>query len=281
MVFALYVQFPGKIAVKYFEQQLMQLNPDIKVQIETVKPVLFPPGLQARSVRLSFNEIPFAKMEKVDSFLNLTTIFKKRVKSSFEAKIFDGIISGIIDVERKRVGNANIKVQLENLNLKNMDLKNLLWGCEISSIIDGYLKTEFKNGNIINNNGEINFFDMVINIKNELLPVTKYSFSKGELKFSMPEQNIIHIEKYFMKGTQVDIDIEGEIRVAEQFSKSALNIKLRAVLYPLFFMNTGNSLPTEILKNSSYNAIVDLSIKGTIQMPEVTMDKLSGNTVSG
>jgi hypothetical protein len=76
-----------------------------------------------------------------------------------------------------------------------------------------------------------------------------------------------------MKGQQIDMQASGEIRVARNVQESNLNIKARVILYPMFFMNAGDSMLIDVDKGDSDNVIINLRIKGTIQNPKITADQ--------
>jgi hypothetical protein len=73
-------------------------------------------------------------------------------------------------------------------------------------------------------------------------------------------------------GRQLDLHSSGDIRVAEIFQNSRLNLTARVVLHPLFFMDAGDSVPVDVSKTDADNAILHLRIGGTIDQPTIAMD---------
>ena len=158
------------------------------------------------------------------------------------------------------------------MKLKNIRLGEILSNGQLSGILNGTLSAVFKQGHIRQSKGDLNFADLILQFPEALFSVETYSFSSGNLKFSMPEDHILKIDDCSLTGRQIDLHSSGIIRIAGIFQNSRLNIKARIVLYPLFFMNAGDSMPVDVSKTDSDNAVIDLRIGGTLQHPTITMD---------
>jgi len=271
VIFSLYAHFPSKTAAKYIERTLSQINSQVKIRIDIVNPC-FPPGIKAESILVSYAGTPIANLDNFKFFFDLTSFFSNPVTSSFKADIFDGIMSGIVRVSKEKPRETGIESELKNLNLKNFQVSKDLPDYKFSGIINGKVTAGFKQGNILRNYGEVDFADFTLQFPENLFSVETYSFSTGKVKFVMPKHNIIKIEECIMKGREIDLQASGEISLAKNFQKSILNIKARVVLYPMFFMNAENSMPVDAAKSDSDNAIINLSIGGTIQNPTITVE---------
>lgn len=272
IVFSLYTRFPGKVAANHIEKSFSQINSQLKLQIDNVN-LCFPPGIKAESILINYDGAPIAKLDNFKTFFNLSTFFSNVVTGSFKVGIFDGIMSGMMHVSKKKPRDFGIETDFETLDLKNIHLGKSLSDCEFSGILNGKITAEFKEDRILKNYGEIKFADLALQFPQTLFSVETYTFSSGKLKFVMPKQNIIKIEEFTMKGRQTDIQASGEIRLAGRFQQSRLKLKARVVLYPMFFMDAGDSMPVDVSKSDSDNATINLRIRGTIQNPIITMDK--------
>ncbi|RLB94108.1 MAG: type II secretion system protein GspN [Deltaproteobacteria bacterium] len=271
IIYSLVAHFPSKTVSKYIEQNFSQINSQVKLQIDNIYPS-FPPGIKADSILVSYAGAPIARFDNFKSFFDLTSVFSDTLTGSFKTGVFDGIMSGIVRVSKDKTWEAGIETELKNLNFKNFQMGKDLPGYQFSGILNGKVTTGLnKQGQILKNYGEVNFTDFSLQFPEALFALEKYSFLTGKVKFTMHRQNIIKIEKCNMKGRQLDIQAHGEIRLAAIFQKSILNIKARAILYPMFFMNAGNSKPADIAKNDSGNVIINLQIKGTIQNPKIKL----------
>ena len=71
----------------------------------------------------------------------------------------------------------------------------------------------------------------------------------------------------------MDISSSGDIMIAQQIRQSRLNMKSQIILYPLFFMNAGNSFPPGISRDSSGNTLLSLKISGTLQNPQISIEQ--------
>ena len=268
IIFFLYAHFPGEATAKHIEQTLLRINPEFKLQINEVN-LAFPPGITAESIQVSYIDNPIAKLDKFKSTLNMTTLFGNTVTASFKTNAFNGVMSGVVRASKVKPRQIDTKIDLNNLKLDDIFLEKFMSGCSISGTVNGKVTAGLKAGQIKNSFAEVKFENLVLQFSKALFSIETYSFSTGKVKFVMPDKNIIRIEEFILKGKQVDIQSSGEIRVSKEFSKSNLKIKARFVLYPMFFMNAGDSMPIAISKSGSENTIINLSIGGTIQNPVI------------
>lgn len=272
VIFSLVARFPSETASKYIEQKISQTNSPVKVAINRIDP-LFPPGIKADAVLVSYGGTPMVKIDNFKSLLDLSTLLNEKLAGSFKARVFDGIMSGLVRVSKQKPREIDVETEFENLNIKNFQMDKNLPGYQFSGILNGKVTTGIKQGDILKNYGEVTFTDVSLQFPKSLFALETYSFSTGKIKFAMPKQNIIKIEDCAMKGQQIDMQASGEIQVAKNVQKSNLNIKARVILYPMFFMNAGNSMLIDVDKNDSDNVIINLRIKGTIQNPKITADQ--------
>ncbi len=275
IIFSLNVHFPRKATAKYIERFFSQLNAQVKLQIDDVDPS-FPSGIKIDSIQVSYSGMPIATLTNFKSSLDLTTVFdKKTMKGFFKTDVFDGFLSGSALISKVKPRQIDIETKIENLNLKNIHLGKFLLDCNFSGILNGTIDAEFNQGHMMKNHGEVKLADITLQFPETIFPVETFSFSNGNIKFVVPQHNIIRIEEFLMKGRQVDIISSGEIRVNENFQRSTLNLNARLVLYPLFFMNAGANKNVNHLKRDSDNAIINLRIGGTIQNPTISMEQKS------
>ncbi len=272
ILFSLYVHFPGETAATYIEKTFSQTHPELSLQIDTLHPS-FPPGIKADAIRVGYRGMAIATLNKFTASFDLTTLFNNAVTGSFKTRVFDGILSGVLRASKEKPRVIGAETEFNDLKLKDIPLGETLADGKLSGIANGILAIEFKHGLILKNKGEVNFSDLILRFPNALFAVETYAFSSGKLKFFMPEDHIIKIEEFNVTGRQLDLHSSGEIRLAETLQRSRLNINAKVVLYPLFFMNAGDSMPVDVSKTDSDNAVIHLRIGGTIQYPRITVDQ--------
>ena len=275
-VFALYIHFPGRVAAKYIENNITNINPAVKIKIENLKPS-FPPGIKAKSILINYRGRSVGTLTKFRSYFDLLTIFYgKIVESSFKTRGFDGIISGSVRVSKKKPFNINIKTGFQNLKFQNIIFDNSIKNCSISGKFNGNITANIKKGHIIKSKGKLNFSDLIFQFPDSLFFIKKYSFSTGKINFfveNVENKDIIKIEQCVINGLQANIHLFGKILVNSDFQQSSLNIKVKIILYPDFFINAANSISVDLLKTGSDKAIVNLYMGGTIRNPVITMNQ--------
>jgi hypothetical protein len=142
----------------------------------------------------------------------------------------------------------------------------------LSGILNGTLTTGFKQRQLLQNEGDLTVSNLVLQFPDPLFSIEAYAFSSGTLKFSMPQDHTFRVDDFSVTGRQLDLHSSGEIRVAEIFQNSRLNLTARVVLHPLFFMNAGDSVPIDVSTTDADNAVFHLRIGGTLHQPTIAMD---------
>lgn len=272
IVFSLYVRFPSRSAAAYIEQHLFHADSRLSIKIENLKPC-FPPGLKADTLFFSHDKELLAKLEKFRSAVDVTTVFNAFQKIRFRARVFDGTLSGIVRASRKSPMEIGIDARVETLGLKAVDLDKLIADCRFSGLVNGKISAGLQQGHLAKLAGEFTGTTIALDFAEPLFAIETYSFSSGNVKFGIKGPGIIKIDDLTLKGRQADIQASGDIRMGDILQKSRLNLDARVVLYPVFFMNAGDSVPVAMPRGDADRTTLHLRIGGTFENPTIGLDR--------
>lgn len=272
IVFSLYVHFPGQTIATDIENRMLQLLPEAAMQIEPVVPC-FPLGVKTAGITFGNGKSPLIAMQNVRFLLDLTTLFADSIRTDVKADLLEGVLEGRVGMPRKTPRDLEIETRVQRIQLNQVHLERILSGCQVSAVVDATLNAALKENNIQALQGEMNLVDLVLQFDAPRFSIETFSFSTGNMTFDMAADYILNIQSCVLKGRQADIHSSGTVHVSPEVKKSRLDIKAKIVLYPLFFMNAGESAPIEVEKNKSDNAMVFLHITGTIETPVIAMDQ--------
>jgi type II secretion system protein N len=270
--FSLYMQFPAQTLAGYIEKQVAITGKDISIRINALAPSL-PLGLKADAIYLSRLGNTVAQVEKAVCAFDMSTLFSENRRVHYRAAFLNGLITGSAILEQKNHENVLVKTRFENILMENLDLGDILSHCQLSGLLNGSFDGALTKGVLKAKQGEITISNLVLGFSKPVYAIEQFAFSLAELRFNMPDHQVIRIENLKMAGRQMDITASGDIILARKPEQSRLNMKTRIILYPLFFMNAGDASPVDVTRDDSDNAVFQLQIGGTIQNPLVTFDK--------
>jgi type II secretion system protein N len=270
--FSLYIQFPAQMLADYIEKQVSITGKDISIRINALAPSL-PWGVKADAIYLSRLGNTVARFEKAVCAFDMSTLFSENRRVHYKAELFNGLITGSAIIEKGNFETVLVKTRFENILMENLDTGDTWSHCKLSGLLNGSVDAVLNNGMLNGNQGEITISDLVLGFSKPVYAIEQFAFSRAELRFNMPDYQVIRIENLKMAGRQLDITASGDITLAPKLVQSSLNMKTRIILYPLFFMNAGDASPVDVTRDDSDNAVFKLQIGGTIQNPLVTLDK--------
>ncbi len=272
LVFLLYRQFPGQRIADDVHKYVSNVHPAMSVQLHELSPSL-PLGMKTDSVRISWLDHPVVELHNTRCRIELRTLFSQNKQLNYQADVLNGRISGTVVSEKNRRGTFQMASQLESLVLEEMDLGKNLSNARLSGLLNGHVDAILDNNRVKEKKGEITIQNGQIAFKSPVFAIEAVTFSAMQLQFNLIDHQRLQIAEFQMTGRQLDITASGEIQLDRNFDQSQLNLRLRMVLHPLFFMDAGELSPVEMARDESDNAILDLAITGTLQNPIISVGR--------
>jgi type II secretion system protein N len=272
VVFSLYLQFPDQLLAGYIEKKISKTLPGISMHIDALAPSL-PFGVRAESIQLTLQDgLVFQVYRPVCTF-DMRTLLNADRRFNYSAAVLNGRVSGTANFENTRLDPVFAESRFEDIQLESLNLGTILPRCSISGLLNGQMDLILDQGGLAAKQGDITIKDLLLDFSPALYGIEQFTFSLSELRFNMPEDGVIGIETLKMTGRQMDIIVSGNIALNRNSKQSRLDLKTRMELYPLFFMNAGDAAPIDVTGNTSDSVVFHLLIAGTLQNPQVTIDK--------
>jgi type II secretion system protein N len=272
VVFSFYWQFPDQLITGYIEKKISKNLPGISLHIDELAPSLLL-GVRAKSIHLIRQEKPMFQIDDPVCTLDLQTLLNADRRINYHAAILNGRIFGTATLENSRLTPLFAESRFEGILLENLALVPVLPRCAVSGLLNGRMDMILDQSGFAIRQGDITVGEMVLNFSPALYGIEQFAFSLSEVRFDMPDGQVIRFETLKMAGRQVDITASGSIFLNKKPEQTRLDLKTRIELYPLFFMNAGDAVPIDVTGNTSDSAVFHLQVAGTLQDPRITIDK--------
>ncbi len=273
VIIAAYRHFPGSAMSNYLQQEVIKLNSNLKLDITGIKPS-FQPGIKADRISVSFKTLPLINLKNFKIGYDLLSVFDNTAKCPFKCMANNGVISGTVILPEKKKGRLIIESKFTGLKFDKASPGKLFYNIIFSGTINGKASVAADKHKITAGQGDLTLNKVILNFEkaaSAIFFVDKIAFSSVHIMFSIPEPDIIKIEKCTMTGKTLDLEASGEIKITRPFKNSALDLNASINLYPMFFMETGaSSRPAKVItKGKHTETSLELAVKGTIQTPKI------------
>jgi type II secretion system protein N len=267
---AVYRHFPGDTASKYIQHALSKFNPNLNIDIKGIKPA-FPPGVKADTIFVNYVDMPLIGLEKFKLGVDLFSVFSDAKKYPFKGIAKEGTLSGSITLPGNKEGQILLESKFSTLLFDRLDLGKHLYDLLLTGTVTGEIAAKMDPLKLKTSQGNIHIENVLFELGSLDFWMDEIAFSAVEVMFSQPDSITLKIETCSMRGKQLDLDASGEIKIAQLFENSRLNLAVSILLHPRFFMEAGNSIPAKMTKGNSDGTKLDLTIKGTLQNPKIKM----------
>ncbi len=275
LCFSGYRHFPGQALSAYIHQEMLTYG--VTLDIEAITPA-FPPGIQADFIGVNYAESAVAQLEEFKAGVDLVSLFQERVCYPFQFKLNKGSVSGSATFPGSKGGPTRVESQFQELVLESMDLGRDLYDLSLSGIATGNMDATLQargettgQARQITSSGHIRISEAVFDLTARNFWVDQVSFSLAEVTFTMPDPATLKIETCRMKGKQLDLEVSGMIRPAPLLENYGLDLQVSIQLYPLFFMEAGDSLPAGLTGKNTNASKFELTIGGTLHQPKINI----------
>jgi type II secretion system protein N len=267
---AVYRHFPVDTASTYVQQALSKFNPNFDIDIKEIKPV-FPPGIKTDTLMVNYSGIPLMGLEKFKLGVALSSVFSDTRRYPFKGSTKEGTLSGNITSEKNQQGQIGVESEFKSLVFDHLYLGRYLYDLHMSGVLTGKIAGKFDKQKVKTGQGDFFVENALFDLNALDFWMDEIAFSSVAVMFTMPDPVTLKIETCRMKGTQLDLESSGEIKIAPLFENSRLDLAVSILLHPRFFMEAGNSIPAEMARGNYDGTKLDLIIQGTLQNPKIEM----------
>lgn len=276
LIVLLYFRFPSGAFKEYLRANINSISPENILLIRDVKPA-FPVGISLVDTRFSRRANPDIRYFTADSITvrpQIWSFLLGRLKFDFLCNVNKGLVEGNICFIEKKIGSP-FKSSIEFKSIKIAEASSLssLIECDLNGKLDGALKYSSEDEKFLNGTGEAEF-----NIKDgriaffQPIPIfDSIEFDDLSVRCLM-EKRKLRLNHFEFLGQEMAGTLSGEIRLNNDISKSAVNIKGSIELSPEFFKNRKDSSAFfAYFRQRMKNGRLSFMLTGNIGEPRFTL----------
>ena len=273
-IFFLYILFPSDAVKKYIETRLGEINPDLAISIDHIKPA-FPPGVRLNTVSFYYIRSLLLDAETIKIVPGIFSLFSSKTTLSFKGVVYDGIINGKADIGNN-AGHIKMDANLSGIQIEDIPAVKNLAGIEkekyeVDGILNGKItySTNKDSGRVME--AKLWISDCRVKLKDPVFNHKDFTFSKVETDIATARKRV-QVRNCTIEGDKVNASFTGSIDTKNNLGSSTLNLNGEIKLKPLFFQNSDKNILASIFSEKmSGNNSFFLKIGGTFNNPEFTL----------
>lgn len=223
IVLFLYLLFPEETIKEYAQNRVIQMQPDLSVTIDTVRPS-FPPGLRFKAVSLQHAGKPLLAFSNIRFSPELSTLFTKNPAYRFLAAAYDGSIKGRIR-EYPDASDAHLSAhaRIQDIDIGKLFVSKTLSKFSIGGRLNGEILLNKDHKEQVDVNAQLEIEEATVELDAPLIFLKTLSFKKIQTDLKMRSRTLI-IRQLSVKGPQMDGRISGSIFLSGDLKQSVLNL---------------------------------------------------------
>jgi len=277
LIVLLYFRFPSGAFKEYIRANINSISPENILLIREVKPA-FPVGISLVNARFSKRANPDIRYFTADSITvrpQIWSFLLGRLKFDFLCNVNKGLVEGNICFIEKKIGSPfKSSIEFKSIKIAEASSFSSLIECDLNGKLDGAL-TYSSSGDekLLDGTGEAEF-----NIKggriNFFQPIPMFDsieFEDLSVRCLM-EKRKLRLNHFELLGQEMTGTLSGEIRLNNDISKSAVNIKGSIELSPEFFKNRKDSSAFfSYFRQRMKNGRISFMLTGNFSEPRFTL----------
>ena len=263
-LFFLYLLFPSETIEDYIVSAVQKIRPNAVIAIGRISPI-FPPGVRASAVVFSEGGPLEISADQIDITPEIRTIFGSAPAYSIRGKSYEGRIAGRMILDRDR-SLLSLRADLADMQVGRMAAVQRLSGHHVSGTLSGTIDYE-KAGASGRLTANLAASGCRMDLQIPGMNLKELTFSEVNAKLTAGGTADLRIESLTAKGSQVNGDLSGTIRMKAPQEKSELDLAGSVKPHPSFISDLGSSI-SMLFQNRGGNNTFPFSIKGTIESPE-------------
>jgi type II secretion system protein N len=270
-LFFLWYLFPSDTLKDYLAYRLSQGNPDFKVTIDRISPVL-PPGIKLHELEISHRNMALVEVKSLKVMPGLGSLFSDTTTVNFKGHIYDGTLSGRAEIGGAKGGGIKIDGNIAAVQVQQISALQQLSDHDISGALGGKFvyadgKTNPKlSGNLTLTNCRLELAAAIFN-------QNSFDFKNIDADLALQNRNLI-INGFSATGNQLDLKITGRIKLNQSDpAKNALNLTGTVTPHHVFLAKIEKDIPIDFLRNKkSGQMAISFKIDGTLDDPGFSLN---------
>jgi type II secretion system protein N len=236
--FFLYYLFPSEAVKRYIITRMNMLNPELRVAIADITPILSP-GLKLHSVQLGSRSGNMMDAEEVVLIPNILSLFSDRPSYRFSINAFGGSIEGQAFFEsQKPREQIEIDANIADIRLEMVRILQHYSGNRLNGICSGNIQYKKGPGQGRDMTTRLSATDVSLALKTPVFGMESLTFDNVETEAVLRNRNL-KIKHLVVHGNQFDGSFSGSAVIRQELNESPLNLNGMITPQAEFMQGTG------------------------------------------
>jgi type II secretion system protein N len=270
-IFFLYILFPSEAVKDYMAYTMSRGNPDIRVTIDRVSPVL-PPGIKLHDVGIAHGNMALIDLDSVKITPGLLSFFTSTKTARFKSRVSAGSVHGLAQIDQRNDRQAEkIEGTISGVQVQGIPALKRLTVHQVSGNLSGDFLIDGA-GPSRSMTGKLTLSDCRIEFDQPVIGQSSLGFSKINADLVL-NNGKLKIKKCRARGNQLDADISGTIDLKTDSRRDTLNLNGSVTPHHGLLAKIENSMPADLLRpKKAGKAAIPFKIGGTVEVPEFRLN---------
>jgi type II secretion system protein N len=262
----LYYLFPSESMKDLIVAGISAANPNLKISIEKIKPVL-PPGIALQHIDLDYGKVALIDAAYAKLVPLPWTLFKNRKTVSFKITTSQGRIDGQAFILSADAQSMNLNAALSGIQLDQVAGLKELPNYEISGVLNGTIAINGSQSSDRTARAILDISQCTVDLLRPIFSLDKFAFSRIEAELTLDARRIL-INKCDLKGEELDGRISGTIQLQEPYERTLLNLSGVLKPHPELIARIKQTIPVDLFSGKNIQRTgLPFTITGTIENP--------------
>lgn len=270
-LFFLWYLFPSEMLKDYLAQRLRQGNPDVRVTIDRISPVL-PPGIKLHEVEITHRNMAVMEVKSLKVMPGLGSLFSDTTTVKFSGHIYDGTLRGRAEISDPKGDGIKINGNIAGIQVQQISALQQWSDHDISGGLGGnFIYAAGKATPKLS--GSLTMSTCRVELATAIFNQNSLEFNKIDADLVLQNRNLV-INGFSATGNQLDLKIDGRIKLnARGRAKNALNLTGTVTPHHVFLAKIEKDIPVNLLRNKKPGQMaIKFKIDGTLEKPGFSLN---------
>ncbi|MDY6904794.1 MAG: type II secretion system protein GspN [Thermodesulfobacteriota bacterium] len=270
-VLFLVILFPEDTVRPFIVRNIQRVDPDISMEIGSLRPSLMPPGITMQDVTVYYQNQSMVESDNTRFSPAVFAFFRGIPAFGFKVEMFDGTVSGKCRMTSNTPSvESVVNAKISGINLAAIEeLKDLL-DYPLTGRVKGSFSGTLK-GPAYTFASEFDIEKASATLAGRIPGIDSLRFESITGALTGDERKVT-VERLAANGPQVDAELTGDIRLRRPYEASVLNLKGFIKPHSGFISELRKVLPVDLfLRKDPGEKGFPVRINGTIGEPGFSM----------
>jgi type II secretion system protein N len=241
VIIFLYLLFPSELFRDVLEERVAQINPDLMVVAETIRPTISP-GLKLQSVVISHTDFPVMRSDYLKVTPNLFSLLSDPKVFNFKGPLGSGDFRGRGEINRKtKRPQDKVTLNLNNIPVEVFEILERWPQYKPSGELSGRVNYDSLKGAGGTVEADVRITPLQIKLDPPLMGIETLDFSELKAQMTMTPR-MLQIRRCEANGNQLEGKLTGSIVFSKPFGNSRVTMSLTVKPRPEFIAQHKNDI---------------------------------------